>query len=400
MLTTALLSLALLGPVSPHGNAAEDEASVNWKNKSYSISELPVSTGPTVAGTAKVWSDWVLEHDYQMHLSTDARVLVISRRKNSAIKRQLKLIDKTSKYFDKLLPAPKKIEKEAADKPGPTKPSGDGDLPEDPEGGLVGWNEAEPQKEGQTTWSYEWGASTFERDTETCLVFVAKDMEDYGSILDKLGSLHDYLKPWVPTGKSLTGFVLERPLAAAYIENVSGQEEWNPNNELVNRTAQMLFLRRFSQLPYWLVQGLAWHVEWELLEGLYCFPYRGEFVFAAEHTSWPAELKQRYKSKKPLTIEMSDFSEWRRGKFKPDPARVSFGFVSFLAREHKNELSGFAEGLRVFWEKDNRVDTGGGSWSRKVGYEISSANQQRMLREAFGNDVLEKAAKSLAKGKK
>lgn len=392
LLATALLALTLTG------SAPADEATIVWKNKTYPISEIPASTGPTVRGTAQVWGEWVLEHKYQMHLSKDARVLVISRRKNSAIKRQLKLIEKASAYFDKVLPAPKRLETKEpeaeAEKPGPRE-----DLPEDPEGGLAGWNEAEPEKETDATWNYEWGASTFELDTETCLIFIAKDMKDYGSILDKLGSLHDYLKPWLTKGKSLAGFVLERPLAAAYVENVSGQEEWNPDNELVNRTAQMLFLRRFSQLPYWLVQGFAWHVEWELLGGLYCFPYRSEFVFATEHTGWPKELKKRFKKANPMTVQMDDFVKWRRGRFLPDPARVSFGLVNFLAKWHKDELPDFAERMRVFWEEDNRIDTGGGSWSRKPGYEISSKNQMRLLREAFGMGVLDEAARAMGKGK-
>ena len=60
--------------------------------------------------------------------------------------------------------------------------------------------------------------------------------------------------------------------------NAAGMEEWSPDHEIVNRVAQLLFLRRFSQQSFWLQQGIAWCAEWGYDSSLYCFPYRHEFI--------------------------------------------------------------------------------------------------------------------------
>mgnify|MGYP000679930736 CR=1 FL=1 len=51
------------------------------------------------------------------------------------------------------------------------------------------------------------------------MFFVVKNQEDYYALLDTLGEKQEYLRPWLPTGKEYTGFTLERPLCAAYIED-------------------------------------------------------------------------------------------------------------------------------------------------------------------------------------
>ena len=405
LLTLALLAPAAITPAEDDTlNAALQEVRVQWQGKAYKGLELPESLGKGPPAAVEAWAEWVLEFDYRMDLTADGRLLLISPAKNGKLGRQLRLVDQTVELFDELVPAPPRdevIEEPPEDEPEDgDDPGKDGELPEDPEGGPVGWR---PRSEAPQafTYSYEWGAGTWPVDTETCVLFVVHDEKDYGALVDKLGEMQDYLKPWAKVGKKYTGFVHERPLVAAYIENASGQEEWDPDNEVVHRTAQMLFVRRFSSLqPYWAVQGFAWYVEMRLRRGIYCFPYRDEFVWATEHTGWDNELKNAFGDRKDAPLKLEEFAEWKRGKYDARIAKIAYGMIGFLARHHPAELSLFLEDLRLFSLEDNKVDTGDGTWERKPAYGISLRDQGRLLAERFGKTVLEDATGFFRLGKK
>jgi hypothetical protein len=397
MLSLALLLTAATLPL-PAGRARGGEVSVHWGKKSYTLEELPPELGPGPAVAVGAWADWVESHDYRMDLDPEGRVLLISSRKNGKVKRQLQLIASTSERFDELFPAPPKSDPAPAAGDGaPRSWQDDGEIPEDP-GGAPPWGGGEARPQTPST-SFEWGAGTWPVDTETCILFVAHDEADYADILDSLGELQEYLRPWVETGKRYTGFVLESPLVGAYIENAAGMEEWDPDNEVVNRVTQLLFVRRFSQQPYWLVLGVAWQLEFELRKGIYCYPYRDEFVWATEHTGWGSVLRDRFKDRKGEPLCTDEFSGWRRGSYDDVHAKLSYGLVDFLVRFHPERLSGFAEALRRFRDEDNRIELGNGSWARKPDYVLPDEELTRLLKEHFGPYVLTDASEFFRKGK-
>jgi hypothetical protein len=400
-----MLSLAMLLSVVPAAPALSavhaelEEATVRWGKKDYTVDALPAELGPGPAAAVGVWADWVLAHDYRMDLDPEGRVLLISSKKNGKLKRQLQLVASTSKRFDELFPAPPRLPQTAAggdEAPRSWQEGGD-EIPEDP-GGLPGFG-GEDSGPAVQSHSYEWGAGTWPVDTETCILFVARDEDDYADILDRLGELQEYLRPWLATAKRFTGFVLESPLVGAYIENAAGMEEWDPDNEVVNRVTQLLFVRRFSQQPYWLVLGVAWQLEFELRKGIYCYPYRDEFVWATEHTGWSSVLRDRFKDRKSEPLRTEEFSHWRRGSYDDAHAKLSFGLVDFLVRFYPDRLTGFAEELRLFRDRDNRVELGNGSWARKPDYELPDAELTRLLEVHFGPLVLTDASEFFRKGK-
>ncbi len=383
-------------------DSALEKVSVRWKGRSYRGTELPEAMGMGPVSAVEAWAAWALEHGYQLNLTSDLRVLMISPRRNSKLSRQLELIGETQRLFDKLLPAPEREEvvglpERKGQEPEPEEPA-DGELPEDPEGGPVGWlpDDEEPL---EYTFTYEWGAGTWPVDTETCVLFVVKNEKDYGSLVDQLGEMQDYLKSWAETGKQFTGFVHERPLVSAYIEDALGQQEWDPDNEVVHRVAQMLFVRRFSsQQPYWLTQGLSWYIENKIRKGIYCFPYRNEFVFATEHTSWDNELTNRFKDRKNDPIRPEEFATWMRGKYEGDVARLSYGLVGFIARYHDENFSEFLEALRLHALEENRIELGDGTWERDPNYKLSAKDQAQLIEKFFGGGFLEDAGEFFREG--
>ncbi|MCB9916046.1 MAG: hypothetical protein H6828_13030 [Planctomycetes bacterium] len=395
MLAALALATLVLAPA--------EGVTVHWKGRPYEATALPAELGRGPAAALDAWSAWAASHDYRFDLSNDGRVLLVGPTQNGKVKRQLTLIEDTCELFDELFPAPVReaAPKEAAPASEPAPPHAPDEPDDGPSPGEAPGGVPTGEGGGQTasSFSYEWGAGTWPVDTETCVLFVVDDEEDYGSLLDALAKQQEYLKDWVRTARTYTGFVLEQPLAAAYIENARGMEEWDADNEVVHRAAQLLMVRRFSQLPYWFVQGFAWHLEFELRKGIYCYPYRASFVWATEHTGWDAVLKTRYKERKDEPLRLEDFTRWRRGAYVEEPAKVCFGLARFLARYHATELTPFAEELRLFRDAHNRVDHGDGTWERVVNYEVPEDELLRMLQAHFGDDVLLQAAEFFRKGK-
>ncbi|MFT7671196.1 MAG: hypothetical protein ACI8X5_003913 [Planctomycetota bacterium] len=375
--------------------------SVRWQAKNFKCSDLPEGLGKGPVAAIESWAAWSLEHEYQMHLVKDKRVLLISPKDSSKLARHLKLIDDTAKEFDKLAPAPPREEIVLEDEEeGAPDSMPEEELPEDPEGGPAGWS-PDDEEPLPFTFSYEWGAGTWPVDTETCVMFVVHDEKDYSTLVDTLVEKQDYLAEWAKTGKTQTGFVHERPLVAAYIENASGMEEWDPDNEVVHRVAQMLFVRRFSsQQPYWLVQGTSWYIEMKLRKAIYVYPYRDEFVFATEHTAWDSDLTNTFNDREEDPVRPEEFTAWNHGSYQGGPARLSYGLVGFIARYHPDAFGQFLEDLRLFAMEDNRVELGNGDWERASGYVISSENQMRLGEQHFRESFLKDAADYFRKGKK
>lgn len=397
MIAICMTALLALGGDEPAARAAE-EAAVEWKGRSYRCEELPEELGAAPRAAGAAWAEWAALRRYRMDLDADGRVLLLTPQRAGGLTRTKELVGKTSKLFDELLPVPK--ERAVPKTPGPTKreePADDPDaLPEDPDGGPVGW--APDDEPAVEPWETKWGAGTWPLDEETVVMLVLRDERDFGEALDELAAENDYLAEWAKTARRYTGFVLEKPLVGAYVLNATGQEEWHPDHELVNRLAQLLLVRRFSQQPYWITQGFGWYVEGRLLRAHYCFPYRAEFVYAVEHTRWGEDLKKRFQSRKDTPLSVEEFGGWRRGGFQGDVAQTSWGLVSWMVREHGEALPSLLERLRLFRDEDDRVDLGGGNWERRPGYEIPLADQERLLAAALGDDFLRAAADAFRKG--
>jgi hypothetical protein len=227
------------------------------------------------------------------------------------------------------------------------------------------------------------------------VLFVVTDQREFEHLLAALRARVPYLADWTREAKAQQGFVLGDPLVAAYLERPDGVEEWDPEHELVNRLARLCLLRRFGELPNWLVQGYAWHMEIALQGSVYCFPWRDEFVWATEHGSWPASVRERYAKTR---LKAADFMGWKRGKYLDPEAKASWGMVEYLLARERPKLPGLLEELRVFREQHARIQEDPTSWRRNVDYEIPLADQQALFTRALGEGYLERASAFFRQG--
>ena len=393
MQTTLLIALSLAAapaagmPAAGMSRGSDAGARVLWKGKHHSVDALPEEMPEPAARAIGLWSGWAGEHGYRMALDPEGRVLFVSA---SSTSRPMKGVARTVAFFDEHLPAPPRETVDdtalSARTGGDSIPEDSDDvIPEDPDddGGVQHGGDLQRALYG---WTEQWGAGAQALDRDTITLFAIQGEEDYAGLLDHLAELAPYLAGWVEQARGNLGFVLEQPLAGAWVFGGAGQEEWSPDGELVHRLSELLLARRFGRQPYWLVQGWAWHAEMELRGAVYCYPYRDEFVYEAEHAAWPSDLRALAGSQLG-SLDAATVGALRRGVWSGRNARLAYGTVAWIARERGQPFPGLLEDLRLAWDEGSRVQLSGRDWERDVDYEVEPETQGRLFRKHLGEDV-------------
>jgi len=122
-------------------------------------------------------------------------------------------------------------------------------------------------------------------------------------------------------------------------------------------------------------------VEYELLGSHYCFPWRNDFVFATEHTSWEGSLKSWHKKTKALTAD--EVTALTRGNFQVEHARNAWGAAAFLAGHHAGALPAILEDLRVVMAEKGVVTREDGTWERIPDWAPPAADQLAISQVQF-----------------
>lgn len=358
-LRAAVVALAVLG-VHAAARAAEpaDDLPIEWDGREADAAAIAEALGDEVARVVTHWALVAERQDAAVHLSKDGRVLLFTHSERSKLKKELALVAETLEAVDAIVPK----------RPEPSNRDA-----------------GEPHMQPPT-------------DSETLVLLQAEDEEEYVVLLSEVVALEPYLADWATSARRLAGFTLTRPLAAAWIETLDGQEEWDIRNELVHRLAHIAIARRFGEIPYWLQMGLNWHIEEELLGAVYCFPYRAEFVWASEHTSWESDLKREFRRRDTPFFE--DLAQWTRGRYQGAQARQAFGFARFLARHHDQLLPQVLSDLFHLRSCDGVVVHESGAWELIPGWEPSADAQRAIFERIVGHDVLHEVTEFFVDGKR
>ncbi len=375
---------------------------VGWKDKDHTTEKLPAGLPQPAFDAIARWTGWAGTQGYRMDLDAQGRLLLLTPQKGGTRSRELmRIVGRAETWFDAVLPAVAPAPGTPAADTGerPATPAPPPPLPEDPEApppGLGGQSGTKAPEKPATTRA--WGSGAVAPDSVTGVLIVLQDEADYGRLLDHLEKTVPYLKDWIEPARQQTGLTLEDPLLGAYAENAAGQEEWNGDHELLNRTVQLLTLRRFGQQPNWLVQGIAWEAEMSFDGSIYCYPFRDGFVFEVEHTGWPSDLRIAFKDRASKHLRMEEFAKWPRGTWDPEAARLAWGFVHHLVGAQRDRgplLSKLLDGYRAVRDEKDRRATGPFSWERIPNWNMPVEDQERVLTEVYGKDVFQKATLAL-----
>ena len=429
VLPTALagLSSAFAEPSFPFGGPSffgpQEGVEVTWKGKPFDAGSVPAELPEPARAAVSEWKAWAKRSGYRMDLDASARVLLLSAPKGKSAQDTLQIVTASETWFDSVCPsvkasAPKVADaKSPATKPSPSKvvppksgtktpPKPADPIPEDPESAppvlapSKGAKATAPAKSGASGGNESgvaWGAGSSAPDARTVVFLALADEKDQESVLAFIGETHADLREWASKAGRDPGFVIENPLAGAYVQVAKDQEEWNPEHEIVNRVVRLLTLNRFGQLPNWLVHGIAWEAETARDRTIYVYPYRNEFVAVTEHESWPAELSREYKergAKKPMQIE--ELTRWNRGTWNGSSARMSFGMCHYLATAKKAAFAGVLADMHTLCDEGNRKGGEEGAWTRDPNWSPPAEDQLAILRTRCGDNVLADASAWLA----
>jgi len=227
-----------------------------------------------------------------------------------------------------------------------------------------------------------------------------EDQEDLGSAARFLGTRFPYLADWAERAGEGVGFVLEHPLVAAWVRTVPGvDKEWRPENELVDRLAQLLLEQRHGREPQWITIGLAWCIELEVCRDIYCFPYRAGFVGKREHKGWTEALAGIAAARGERPFSIDDLAGWPRGVYDDERAAVAWGAATLLVRYYPEALPQVLQELAELRVRDGRVTHPDGSWEAIDGYEVPAPKQLEVLDRALGFEFLPELARFAVQGR-
>jgi len=318
---------------------------LTWRGAKLDPDQLPEEMPAGAQDAVRFWRPWTADHDYRMDLSQDGRALLLTlddSKGRKRAKKNLALVEDVLERMDAIL---------AVQAPMAEASSGTA------EAGAPGDGRPSPEV--------------------AAAVLVEMDaLADHTAAVDFLVESHDYLNAWGAVARGLTGFVLERPLVAAWQPKAGLKEDWEgeSTNEMVNRLAQLMTLRRVGRLPYWLSMGIAWHVEMEELDGVFCFPYRSGFVSSSEHGQWDRALRNEFKSRKE-PLAMAELTKLQRGTFDLEAAQMAWGVVTFVTRYHPGALAAISADLQQTWDEKSRKTNADGTWTRITDFEPSDGDQ-------------------------
>ena len=321
-------------PVAP--DAAEPL--VRWKGTSYAGKDIAAAIGDKAALAVVPWSLWAQAHGYVLELDPELRRLFVHAEKRG-VSAEVTILTRALEAVDKL---------------------------------------AQPAAN---------------KTPELLVILELEGPKDFGLLLDDLAQRFAYLAPWAQSEKQQLGFVLEQPLAAAFLASAPDVKEWNPKNELANRTAQIALFERFGRLPNWLMQGLSWNVEMSVCGSIYCFPFRSGFVARKEHKSWTEQLKALFAApalgSKPRQLTIDDLAGWKRSTYVNDRALLAWGAASFLAKRHAVALPLILEDLHAIREQDSKLTKPDGSWKLNPDYEVPAEKQLEILKLRASDDFID-----------
>jgi hypothetical protein len=372
----AALSLGRIVPALLLCTSPAQAGEVHWKGKSFSSDSLPAELPREVGEAAAPWEAWAKKKGYRIQVSDAGDCILVAEKRDSGSEQSLALIAATIAWVDPILP-PRASEPAVPDVPKPkpavSKRLEDFDLPP-PAGSVPAKPTEQPRSPHQVP-----------------VLLAAADPADYKDALGMLVAQHAWLKDWAAEiGEGAYGLVLPRPLVGAWVLNAPENEEWNPDNELVHRLAQLLVIDRAGWVPYWMQLGLAWNAELGVRGSIYCFPYRYGFVGIGEHGGWAPMLRSFYGDRPKQPPTMDELSALRRGKYEDLPAGTAWGTLRWIIAEQPKALAGLLADLDLEFRKQALEVIEDGTWRSLPNWEWPAPLQRDLLRKHLGRDVFER----------
>ena len=377
-----LLPCLLLSLSSLCGGQGDGKGTLLWQGATHVLDlnalELPEGIGPDAAVSIRKWLPRVAAADLELALTED-QVFLVGVEKDAG--EAIETVQRASTSIRQLLP------------PRDRSSTSSGRIRiEHPDG----------------SWEEYWDNTLEELGRGTGVLLEVREGDAYASILQALVEDNPDLGEWSRIAGQQYGFMIPRPLSAAWIAGGRLNEEWKAESELVHRTVALYLSREYGEVPFWLQLGICWHLETELCGGVWCYPYRDGFVWAVEHTDWSRALRNRMKRRRSEPFRLDEVTNLSRRVLvtteadRPyqDAYLLAWGVARSLASNPtwSTRISDLLEAFRLHKIREGRRYLDDGRWELIAGYTIPASEQASIMTDLFGDDFWDALHESLEKG--
>jgi len=215
------------------------------------------------------------------------------------------------------------------------------------------------------------------------LLALFSDQEDIDAVARAVGERWNYLKPWsdaVEKGHFPLVRVWEPPLSLV-LHNASTEKVKRPDVRLIHQAIQIEVARRFGPVPFWLLEGLGYALQDELVGGVYGYSNQQAHELSEEyHQTWRSSAQAAVTGADPgLDALVQEVTT----PFQQERAYRQFAFGVWLLRTHGDRVAPLMEAFAAARPADARTD---------VPWAPGTADQERILESVLGKGFLEEMA--------
>ncbi|MFQ5750300.1 MAG: hypothetical protein ACE5H3_12740, partial [Planctomycetota bacterium] len=175
------------------------------------------------------------------------------------------------------------------------------------------------------------------------LLALFSDQEDLNAVARAVGQRWDYLRPW---SEEVVGghFPLVRvwePAMGLVLHNASTEKVKRPEVRLIHQAIQIEIGRRFGPVPFWLLEGLGYALQDELVGGVYGYSNRQARELSEEyHQTWRSRAQAAVTGDDP---GLDTFVQDVASPFQQERAFRQFAFGVWLLRARAGRVAPLLE---------------------------------------------------------
>ena len=204
--------------------------------------------------------------------------------------------------------------------------------------------------------------------------------QDMGVITREIGESFPHLAEWAAEADQFPRVQHWNPLIAAIRHDPSLAKVKRPEVQLVHMAIQQELCRRYGRLPYWICESLGYALQEELVDGVYGYSFRERGALDDEyHQGWKWGAQQAFQKEEPQVATLVDGSGVA---FDQHRAYLQFGLAAWWLAEESDKLPALMQAIL----------TTRGRTPMDAPYEPDAAEQQKLLQQVFGSDMLRNAS--------
>jgi hypothetical protein len=340
---------------------------------------------------------WAKEHGYNLLLDKTQRVFIAVEKRDRTAAKQLKVIDDALEVIEELglaeiiatTPQTHDGTERSTSRPMHTLPPSIVAAP----GDSAGFPTDDPKK--------NWGRAAGMDPARIPTIAFVHDQETLDSLLQHWMTLRPELDWDRHVHEDLSSFISEDPLFAVIVTRKTKRKEWDLEHETAALLTRLMLKRAHGPLPKWIEAGLTWQVETRLFQSIWHFFAReSRFVASSSHSGWEREVRSIARRRKQAIGLFEDAAEFDPKDWRDEDAFLAWGLMGVLKEELDGGLPLVLNRISLLRDAGARIEEPDGSWHYDTAYIPTVSEQYGAFADILGEELEERALKSLKRGLK